>query len=112
MYSMCVRVVCVFIKYLLQGLTHTSTDIRIAACDVCGSLKATSDPLLSALLPLLLGNTQEKNTAVRASAESSIYQLVRDEPGLAVSCGVVVHKGLNFGSFNPFRAARLCWTDK
>ena len=69
---------------LLQGLTHSSTDIRIAACDVCGGLKKTPDPLLSALLPLLLGNTQEKNTAVRASAESSIVEIVADEEGLAV----------------------------
>jgi HEAT repeat protein len=66
-----------------QGLTHSSTDIRIAACDVCSCLKVSPDPLLSAVLPLLLGNTQEKNTAVRASAESSIFELVGDEAGLA-----------------------------
>lgn len=71
--------------YHPQGLTHSSTDVRIAACDVCGSLKVTPDPLLSVLLPLLLSNTQEKNTAVRASAESSIFELLADEAGLAVS---------------------------
>lgn len=61
--------------------------MRIAACDVCGQLKRTPDPLLANIVPLLLGNTQEKNTAVRASAESAIMELLIDEAGLRVSVG-------------------------
>jgi HEAT repeat protein len=67
---------------LNQGLEHSSTDVRITACDVCACLKKTPDPLLAALLPLLLSNTQEKNTAVRSSAESAIVELVADDSGL------------------------------
>lgn len=59
--------------------------MRIAASDVCGQLTRTPDPLLRGLLPLLLGNTQEKNTAVRASAESAIVDLLPNERELKVS---------------------------
>ena len=58
--------------------------MRIAVCDVCGALKRCPDPLLKTLLPLLLNNTREKNTGVRAAAESAIVDLVFDEQGLRV----------------------------
>ena len=82
----CLLLLCVKIDFLfeLQGLTHSSTDVRITASDVCAQLKRTPDSLLTTVVPLLLGNTQEKNTAVRAAAESAIVELMLDEESLEV----------------------------
>ena len=71
---------------ILQGLTHGSNDIRIVACEVCGGISSPSDPLLAAVLPPLLQNSREKNTAVKASAESAVVDLVRGDEGVKV-CG-------------------------
>ena len=67
-----------------QSLTHSSTDIRVVGCDVCASLESVPDPLLSSLLPLLLQNTKEKNTAVRTAAEKTITMLVHGDVHLKV----------------------------
>lgn len=70
---------------LLQGLNHSSTDVRITACDVCSSLTKKPDLVLSSITPRLLANTQEKNTGVKAAAESAILQLFGDDQELRVS---------------------------
>ena len=62
---------------LLQGLTHSALDVKIAACDVCGELLSPSDQLLTAVLPLLLQSYREKNTALKSSAEMAIYKLIQ-----------------------------------
>ena len=79
-YSSIIDCVC-----LSQDLNHSSTDVRIAACDACSHITQATDSLLATVLPLLLSNTQEKNTAVRASAESSIMEIVTDDTKLNVS---------------------------
>ena len=56
----------------------------MAASEVCGGVVSPSDRLLAAALPLLLSNTREKNTAVRASAEHAIVDLVRGDAQLKV----------------------------
>ncbi len=70
--------------YYLKGLSHSALDARIVACDVCGELLSPSDKVLSNILPLLLQNYKEKNTALKASAESTLYHLIHGEAHLKV----------------------------
>jgi len=74
---------------LAQGLSHGSNDIRIVACEVCGGISSPSDPLLAAVLPPLLQNSREKNTAVRASAEKAVVDLVSGDEGVKHCMGLL-----------------------
>ena len=66
-------------------MTHSSSDIRVAGCDVCASLSSPSDPLLVSLLPLVLQCCRDKNTAVKATAEKAVSNLIQGEAHLRVS---------------------------
>ena len=68
----------------MQGLTHATVDIKVVAGDVCGELLSPSDKMLVGTLPHLLANFREKNTAVKASAESAIGNLIQGETHLKV----------------------------
>ena len=65
-------------------MVHSSSDIRVAGCDVCGSLTTHTDPLLSTLLPHVLQCCRDKNTAVKAAAEKAIASLIQGEAHLKV----------------------------
>ena len=57
---------------------------------MCSELKAPSEPLLREVIPPLLANIREKNTAVKAAAEKAIVDLILGKEGLQVcrtSCG-------------------------
>jgi len=68
-----------------QGLTHSSLDVKITASDVCGELVSPSDKMLTSALPLLLQNAREKNTALKAAAETAIFKLIQSTAHLKVS---------------------------
>lgn len=74
-----------YVPLYTQSLSHSSTDIRVVGCDVCSALQSLPDPLLSSILPLLLQNTKEKNTAVKAAAEKAITVVVQGDAHLKVS---------------------------
>jgi len=46
---------------------------------------APSDRLLAAILPVLLQNSREKNTAVRAAVDAALVHLIRGEAHLKAS---------------------------
>ena len=97
--------------HTLQSLTHSSTDIRVVGCDVCASLESLPDPLLSSILPLLLQNTKEKNTAVRSSAEKAITVVVQGDAHLKVIFIVEFFLRLQFYIYCLFCSiAWSCWT--
>lgn len=52
---------------------------------MCGEVQSPSDSLLSSVFPLLLQNTKEKNTAVKAAAEKAIVQLIHGDQHLQVA---------------------------
>ena len=69
---------------------HTTQDIRLVASGACSELKSPSEQLLREVIPPLLANTREKNTAVKAAAEKAIVDLIAGKEGLQVcqaSCG-------------------------
>ena len=51
---------------------------------MCGRLSSPPDQLLTAVLPLLLQNTKDKNTAAKVAAETAVVDLVCGEEGLKV----------------------------
>lgn len=59
-------------------------DIKIAACDVCGDLLSPSDKVLISVLPLLVQNVREKNTAVKMAAEMALHKLIHGNAHLKV----------------------------
>ena len=66
---------------LLQMLSHTSSDVRIAACDAFSCIgkytKNISDQLLRECIPALLPLVKDKNTAVKASAEQALIDVLQ-----------------------------------
>ena len=56
----------------------------MTACDVCGELLSPSDQLLTGVLPLLLQNYREKNTALKSAAELGIYKLIQGNAHMKV----------------------------
>lgn len=64
--------------------------MKVAACDVCGGFLSPSDKVLVAVLPLLLQNAKDKNTAVKASAEGAIYKLIHGDTHMKVSIVVCI----------------------
>ena len=52
---------------------------------MCADLQSPPDSLLCGVFPLLLNNTRERNTAVRAASEKAIVQLVHGDQHLKVS---------------------------
>ncbi len=70
-------------------MVHSSSDIRVAGCDVCASLSSPSDLLVS-LLPPVLQCCRDKNTAVKATAEKAVSNLIQGEAHLRVSHVVIL----------------------
>ena len=52
-------------------------DVRQRACAVCGEVLLPGDLFLRRLLPTLLSCTHDVNSAVRASAEQAIIDLLQ-----------------------------------
>ena len=71
-------------------MVHSSSDIRVAGCDVCASLSSPSDHLLVSLLPPVLQCCRDKNTAVKATAEKAVSNLIQGEAHLRVSHVIIV----------------------
>ena len=65
----------------LQMLSHTSSDVRVAACDTFSCIgkhvKSISDQLLKECIPALLPLVKDKNTAVKASAEQALIDILQ-----------------------------------
>jgi len=62
-------------------LGHTSSDVRVAACDAFGCIgkhaESTSDQLLKECIPALLPLVKDKNTVVKASAEQALIDILQ-----------------------------------
>lgn len=62
-------------------LGHTSSDVRVAACDAFSCIgkhtENISDQLLKESIPALLLLVKDKNTAVKASAEQALIDLLQ-----------------------------------
>lgn len=62
-------------------LSHTSSDVRVAACDAFSCIgkhtKDISDQLLKECIPPLLPLVKDKNTAVKASAEQALIDILQ-----------------------------------
>ena len=60
-------------------------DVRQKACSVCGEVLQPSDLFLHQLLPTLLSCTHDNNSAVRASADQAITDLLQLGSGKELS---------------------------
>ena len=62
-------------------LSHTSSDVRVAACDAFSCVgkhaKVISDQLLKECIPALLPLVKDKNTAVKAGAEQALIDVLQ-----------------------------------
>lgn len=62
-------------------LGHTSSDVRVAACDAFSCIgkhaKIISDQLLKECIPALLPLVKDKNTAVKASGEQALIDVLQ-----------------------------------
>lgn len=62
-------------------LSHASSDVRVAACDALGCIgkhaKNVNDQLLKEFIPVLLPLVKDKNTAVQASAEQALVDILQ-----------------------------------
>jgi len=69
-------------------LSHTSSEVRSAACEAFGSIgkhsDVVSDELLKDCIPSLLLMTKDKNTAVKASGEKAITDFLKLREGKLV----------------------------
>ena len=69
-------------------LSHTSSDVRSAACEAFGCIgkysDVISDELLKDCIPSLLQMTKDKNTAVKASGEKAITDFLKLQGGKSV----------------------------
>ena len=61
----------------------------MVASETCSELQAPSESLLREVVPHLLANTRERNTAVRAAAEKAIVDLIQGQEGLQVCCASI-----------------------
>ena len=66
-------------------LIHTSSDVRAAACDAFGCIgkhaQNISDQLLKEFVPALLPLVKDRNTAVKASAEQALTDILQLQQG-------------------------------
>ena len=62
-------------------LSHSSSDVRVAACDAFSFIgkhvKSISDQFLKECVPVLLSSVKDRNTAVKASAEQALIDLLQ-----------------------------------
>lgn len=62
-------------------LSHTSSDVRVAACNVFGCIgkhaETISDDLLKESIPALLPCVKDKNTTVKATAEQALMDVLQ-----------------------------------
>lgn len=69
-------------------LTHTSSDVRVAACDIFSCIgkhiQSISDQLLKEFIPALLPLVKDKNTAVKASAEQALIDILQLQQGQSI----------------------------
>ena len=69
-------------------LNHTSSDVRVAACDtfscIGNHVKSISDQLLKECIPALLPLVKDKNTAVKASAEQALIDILQLQESQAI----------------------------
>ena len=69
-------------------LNHTSSDVRVAACDTFSSIgkhvESIDDQLLKECIPALLPLVKDKNTAVKASAEQALIDILQLQQGQSI----------------------------
>ena len=87
----------VCLQLILQGLAHSSVDVKVVACDVCAELMSPADGLLTSVIPLLLQNGREKNTALRTSVDHALINLVQGDVHLKVQFHILGKVSSSFG---------------